>query len=608
MTSGVFRISRRAYLQFGASAIALGGVSLLGACAPSSTPAPPTQPAAPPAPTSAAAPAPAAPPTTAPPTTAPAPAAAPTIAPATGAAKPTSAGGRAPVALPSYVPLAGIKPDLPASADGLVDMGFINYPANPIKTVQDTPGRGGEITAVTWTTSPPPTPMESNSLWQAVNKELGVTLRISIQAQADYANVKLPTIVASDDLPDILYIATNAVIPQLPTFFQSKMADLTPYLSGDAVKDYPNLAAIPTIAWQPMVFNNAIYGIPCANSLFLWVHWVHHELMDAEGLSDPRTADDYRQLAIHFTRPDQNLWGLGAESNVGMGMTNGWMTGIFGAPNLWALDQQSGKLTYTAETEQYKAAVGFARDLWAAGAYHPNALQYNLVSARNDMAARRFMFRMDGFGVASNLMWAQDPHRDPPGDARVVPPFPAVAGDKPTFWTTPGNLGYSVIKKAPPERIKEILRVLNWLAAQLGTQEYLLKTYGLKGEQWNPDDNGNPILTDRGKVDATVPFHYLTRAPTTMYWPDTPQKTPGMHDVQEAYHPYMSLNPTNPYYSETNSSKYPQLSNDLVQVLNDVVVGRQPLSAFDQAVKDWQDHGGNQIRTEFQQAIAAARG
>jgi putative aldouronate transport system substrate-binding protein len=603
MTSGAFLISRRVFLRFGAGAIALSGVTLLGACAPNNVPPQPTQPGPPQAPASAAATTPPAA-TVAQPTSPPPP----TVAPVAVAPTPTSGSARAAVQLPAYVPLAGIKPDLPASADGLVDAGFVNYPANPIKSVQDTPGRGGEISAVTWTTSPAPTPMESNSLWQAVNKELGVTLRISIQAQADYATIKLPTIVAGDDLPDIVYIATNAVIPQLPTFFQSKMADLTRYLSGDAVKDYPNLAALPTITWQPMVFNNAIYGIPCANSLFLWVHWVHHELLDAEGLSDPRNAEEYRQLAVHFTRPDQNLWGLGAENNIGMGMTNGWLTGIFGAPNLWALDDQSGKLTYTAETEQYRAAVGYARSLWAAGAYHPNALQYNLVSARNDMAARRFAFRMDGFGVASNLMWAQDKRRDPPGDARVVPPFPAVDGGKPTFWTTPGNLGYSVIKKAPPERIKEILRVLNWLAAPLGTQEYLLKTYGLKSEHWTPDDNGNPILTDRGKADATVPFHYLTRAPTTMYWPDTPEKTPGMHAVQEAYHPYLSLNPTNAYYSETNSSKLPAMTNDLVQVINDVVVGRQPLSAFDQAVKDWQDHGGNQIRREFQQAIAASRG
>lgn len=62
-------------------------------------------------------------------------------------------------------------------------------------------------------------------MWQAVNKELGVTLKINIVAQADYA-VTLPTVVAREDLPDIIYISPTVVIPQLPTFFKSKMADL----------------------------------------------------------------------------------------------------------------------------------------------------------------------------------------------------------------------------------------------------------------------------------------------------------------------------------------------------------------------------------------------
>jgi putative aldouronate transport system substrate-binding protein len=291
-----------------------------------------------------------------------------------------------------------------------------------------------------------------------------------------------------------------------------------------------------------------------------------------------------------------------------MGMTNGCLTGMFGAPNGWLLDDKTGKLTYTLETEQYRAAVGFARDLWAAGGYHPNALQYNLVSARNDFAARRFMFRMDAFGVASDLFWAAAARRDPPSNPRVMTPFPAVDGGTPTYWTTSGILGYSVIKQAPPDRIKEILRVLNWLAAPLGTQEYLLKTYGSKDVHWTPDENGNPILNDRGKAESTVPFHYLTRGPGVLYWPQTPQNTPTMHDVQKTIFPYLSINPTDPYYSPTSSSKLPALTRDLVDRLNEIVIGRQPLSAFDQAMKDWQNGGGNQIRTEFEQSIAAARG
>jgi putative aldouronate transport system substrate-binding protein len=289
-----------------------------------------------------------------------------------------------------------------------------------------------------------------------------------------------------------------------------------------------------------------------------------------------------------------------------MGMTNGWLTGIFGAPNGWALDQSTGKLTSTVETDQFRAAVRYARDLWAAGAYDPDALQYNLVSARNQFAARRFMFRFDAFLVASDLFWASAARRDPPGNPRVMGAFPAVDGGTPTYWATSGILGYSVLKQAPPERIKEILRVLNWLAAPLGTQEYLLKTYGLKDVHWTPDDNGNPILTDRGKADATVPFHYLTRGPAAFYWPQTPQNTPIMHDVQNAIYPYLSIDPTIGYYSPTNAAKLTGLTRDLSDRLNDIVVGRQPFEALDQAIKQWRDGGGDQIRAEFEQAMAAA--
>jgi putative aldouronate transport system substrate-binding protein len=583
-------MNRRTFLRIATRAGLVGSAALVSACTASSPPAA-TQPAAATQP-------PAVKPTAAPTTVAAAPTQAPAVAP-TAAVKPAAQG----VQLPTYAPLTAIKPDLPASPDGMVDPAFLNYPANPVKTVQNTPGGGGEISAVTWITTPMPTPMESNPLWQAVNKELGVTLKMNIVAQADYA-VTLPTVLAGSDLPDIMYIGPTVVIPQLPTFLKSKMADLTPYLSGDAIKEYPNLANLPTIGWKQMVFDNAIYGIPCSNSLFLWAHWVQQDLLDAEGMSQPRNADEYKRLALHYTRPDQGLYGLGVENNQGMGMNNGWITGIFGTPNMWSLDKSSGKLTGFVETDQFRAAVSYARDLWAAGAFDPDSLQYNLVSARNQFAARRFMFRMDAWTVASDLFWSNAARRDPPGNPRVMAAFPAADGGKPTYWSTNGLLGYSVIKQASPDRIKEILRVMNWLAAPLGSQEYLLKTYGIKDQHWTPDANGNPILNDRGKADATVPFHYLTRGPAAFYWPQTPQNTPIMHETQNAIRPYISLDPTIGYYSPTNAAKLPALTRDLSDKLNDIVVGRQPLDAIDQMIKDWRSAGGDQIRTEFQQAMA----
>jgi len=38
--------------------------------------------------------------------------------------------------------------------------------------------------------------------------------------------------------------------------------------------------------------------------------------------------------------------------------------------------------------------------------------------------------------------------------------------------------------------------------------------------------------------------------------------------------------------------------------MGDIIAGRRPLSDFDGLVSDWQTSGGNQIRTEFEQALA----
>jgi putative aldouronate transport system substrate-binding protein len=599
------RFDRRRFVRLMAAGIAVGGATLMQACSPSTPSAPataapsnPTQPAAKPTTSSAAA-------TSAPAAAAPA---APTTA---AAAKPAATTGVSrTVQLPNRFPLTGIKPDLPASADGLIDAAFVNYPADPPKTVQETPGRGGEVNVVTWTTSAAPTPLDSNALWQAVNKDLGVDLKINIQPQADYATLKLPTLIAGGELPDILYIATNAVIPQFPTLLKSKCADLTPYLSGDAVKEYPNLANFPTLAWKQVIYNNAIYGVPVPYPLYLWVHWVHQNLLDDEGLSRPKNAVEYKNLGQHFTRPDQNLWGMGSENNVGMGVTNGWLSGVFGMPNIWSLDDKTGKLTAHVETEQFRAAVSYAKDLWNAGIFHPNAMQYNLVSARNDFAARRFAFRFDGFQSASITFWENASNLDPPGKPRIMAPFPAVDGGKPTYWPSmpAGILGFSVIKQASPDRIKEMLRILNWLAAPMGSQEYRLMNYGLKDTHWSPDEKGNPILNARGKADALVPFRYITQGPVALYYTRDPQYAQVMQDAEKTMLPFVAMNPTEGYYSPTKDSKYPAIAQRLFENVNDVVLGRQPFSNLDQVTKEWLDNGGNQMRMEFEREIAASRG
>ena len=172
--------------------------------------------------------------------------------------------------------------------------------------------------------------------------------RHDISSLADYQTTQLATIIAGNDLPDILFIAPGVAINGLTQFLQAKCADLTQYLSGDAVKDYPNLANFTTLSWQSVIFNKAIYGVPSPYPV------VPVGALGPPGaysirtvLQPPTNLDDYTTLLKHFTNPQQDLYGLATENNIGYGITNGFFTAMYGLPNNWGLD--NGKLTYSLE-------------------------------------------------------------------------------------------------------------------------------------------------------------------------------------------------------------------------------------------------------------------
>src|SRR6185436_20932261 len=114
-------------------------------------------------------------------------------------------------------------------------------------------GTGSPVNVMVTAYFPSPTPFELNPTWQAINKALNADVKMAITPGADY-RTKFATMMAGDDLPDIMHVFFGySVAPNLPAFFKSKCADLTPYLSGDAAKEYPYLAALPTPAWKNSV-------------------------------------------------------------------------------------------------------------------------------------------------------------------------------------------------------------------------------------------------------------------------------------------------------------------------------------------------------------------
>ncbi len=66
--------------------------------------------------------------------------------------------------------------------------------------------------------------------------------------------------------------------------------------------------------------------------------------------------------------------------------------------------------------------------------------------------------------------------------------------------------------------------------------------------------------------------------------------------------------PTLDLYSATNDSQGALLANTLASGLDEIIRGLRDVSQLDRLVQDWRSGGGDQIRSELQQALSAARG
>jgi putative aldouronate transport system substrate-binding protein len=195
----------------------------------------------------------------------------------------------------------------------------------------------------------------------------------------------------------------------------------------------------------------------------------------------------------------------------------------------------------------------------------------------------------------------------PPYNFLPLPPFAAHDGGKPTHFLGPGFIAANALKKASPDRIKELLRILDFLAAPFGTQEDLLLQYGLADVHYTLDASGKLTLNDKSNVDANyVNWKYLMQHPQVMYVPDIPGYAKAEYDAEHALIPAGVTDPTLGLFSPTLGSKGFSINRTMTDGITDIVAGRRPINDYDQLVKDWQSAGGEQIRKELLEAMAAA--
>jgi putative aldouronate transport system substrate-binding protein len=531
-----------------------------------------------------------------------------TRGPASGAAaKPNSA-------LPSYIPLqGGAKPEYPSAGPQYED-GWDSYPWPPSKAWNKAPpGLGSTINALSNAYNPPFTPLDQNRAWQEINKRLNATVLFNVLAPADYP-AKVATTMAGDDLPDIIHFPGGlnvtlgtAGTANLPQFLKTRSADLSPYLAGDAIKDYPYLAAIPTYAWvnSESAFEGGLYMLPvqryqAGTALFKNVS-IYNQEIGADYV--PKNAEDLKKVYLQLNRPNEGRYATASYQGQAFFMDR-FYSALFGAPNNWKLE--GGKLTKNYQTPEYREAIAYVRDLYVSGVFHPKTLNYaDINAARLDFVGGQFVLYPEGFGQNWQDFWRRGLRNGTPYDFAPLPPFPAHDGGKAQHFIGPGFIATNALKRAPEARIKEILRIMDFLASPFGSQEDLLLQYGVQDVHWTREPSGRIVLNERSNADANyVNWKYLMQHPQVMFVPDIPGFAKAEYEAEHVLLPAGVPDPTWGLYAPTLGSKGPTINRAMVDGVTDIVAGRRSIGDFDGIVQEWLSNGGEQIRNELTDAMA----
>lgn len=123
----------------------------------------------------------------------------------------------------------------------------------------------------------------------------------------------------------------------------------------------------------------------------------------------------------------------------------------------------------------------------------------------------------------------------------------------------------------------------------------------------NPEQITDPVPLDSGVGQTQLGQQYLADAPTVLYLPGEEDVVKAQYEQMNRVLPDGTSSPVEGLYSETDVRKGGQLEKKLRSVRDDILQGRQPVTAWDDAVKEWRSGGGDKIRAELEEALAASK-
>lgn len=491
--------------------------------------------------------------------------------------------------LPAYVEGDVPEPDLPGDG-AIIEPGYTSYPAELTTTVAEPPGQGGEYTGVTITWGEPGANDSAYSTF--LNEQIGTTLRYNPVPSTDYGTKIAAIMSGGDDLPDFVVITGWSIPPRMLDAYQGQFRDLTAFLGGDAVQDYPNLAAIPTPCWQGGYWLGQVAALPVPSPLSGFITFKRADAWDAAGLQDPTSLEELKAALAELTRPDEGRYAMAS-----LAMT---INRAFGLPLKWT--EVDGEITHPWLSDRFPEALAFHKSLWDEGFVHPDVVNASGQDAKALFRAGKIAVIEDGHDAWRDWKGpGQNPDMDESFACDGIVPFSHDGVADPIMYSEIPSVYLTFISnRLEDDQVRELLGAMNYLAAPFGSVEYQNVAFGQEGTHFEMVD-GAPQTTEQGRQeimyrDSTVGGPRVTY--DTAY-PDWVQR---VHAYQSAITPMAKFPRTAGLYVDLapELASAEQEGNDTIQ---DILRGRKELSAWDGVVATWRDNYADQIKAEYEKAL-----
>ena len=380
------------------------------------------------------------------------------------------------------------------------------------------------------------TDWNDNEFYQEMERRTGVHLEFEMVSSADY-QTNFNLMIASGNLADMIYVGASYYAEGVDAAIDDGyFLDLT-----DLVDEYmPNYERIRTSDVQYELLSTtdsgrlgAVYELRQSKQGPWLGLWIRQDWLDDLGLETPVTFDDYHEVLTAF----KNEKGATAPLILNFSGSDGefgTMSGGLNVLNSWQLDE-TGKVNFGPYMDAWKEYVTIMHQWYTEGLIDPDFMAPDERTA--DMA--KVVTGASGLFAALYTMPSvyEAASEDPNMNLAPVNPPVMNEGDEGHIRLRDSYTSGNTAISADSENWEVALRWLDYLYTEEGA---LLANYGVEGDTFEFDENGEPVFTDKilnnenGWTMTQTVASYLCPSAGIANWSDWTRELAGVPEKDQA--------------------------------------------------------------------------